>query len=117
MIRFGVAKAVKARRSPSEKRVRVKFDKVEFESDFLARRGKEESLSEITRDLDITENALALRAYRRGIPYRDNGGQGVMQTRPCMCCGRSFASEGKHNRLCQPCCSSSGGISEYSIRS
>jgi hypothetical protein len=23
--------------------------------------------------------------------------------RPCMCCRRSFASEGKHNRLCDPC--------------
>lgn len=23
--------------------------------------------------------------------------------RPCMCCGRSFDSEGIHNRLCHPC--------------
>lgn len=23
--------------------------------------------------------------------------------RPCMCCGRRFASEGIHNRLCDPC--------------
>lgn len=116
MIGFGVAKTVKARRPPSEKWMRVKFDKVEFEKDFLARRGKGESLSEIARDLGITENALALRAYRRGLPYRDNGGQGLTQTRPCMCCGHSFASEGKHNRLCQ-LCSSSGGISEYTVRS
>lgn len=24
-------------------------------------------------------------------------------TRPCLCCQRPFESEGKHNRLCDPC--------------
>ncbi|PZQ99902.1 MAG: hypothetical protein DI533_04530 [Cereibacter sphaeroides] len=23
--------------------------------------------------------------------------------RPCLCCGRGFASQGIHNRLCEPC--------------
>jgi hypothetical protein len=23
--------------------------------------------------------------------------------RPCLCCGTTFASEGPHNRLCDPC--------------
>lgn len=23
--------------------------------------------------------------------------------RPCMCCGRTFASDGIHNRMCDPC--------------
>ena len=23
--------------------------------------------------------------------------------RPCMCCGRTFVSEGIHNRMCSPC--------------
>lgn len=26
-----------------------------------------------------------------------------LTTRPCMCCGRTFQSEGPHNRLCQKC--------------
>ncbi len=25
------------------------------------------------------------------------------QTRPCMCCEKTFLSEGKHNRLCDTC--------------
>lgn len=25
------------------------------------------------------------------------------RTRPCMCCGTGFRSQGAHNRLCDPC--------------
>lgn len=27
----------------------------------------------------------------------------TVQQRPCMCCGRVFASDGPHNRLCSTC--------------
>ena len=25
------------------------------------------------------------------------------KARPCLCCGKTFGSEGNHNRLCAPC--------------
>jgi len=29
--------------------------------------------------------------------------QAATSSRPCMCCGKRFWSEGPHNRLCDPC--------------
>lgn len=31
-------------------------------------------------------------------------------TRACLCCGTSFASEGPHNRLCDPCRTADFGL-------
>lgn len=39
-------------------------------------------------------------ADRSARPLARNGTAG---TRPCMCCGKSFASQGSHNRMCTEC--------------
>lgn len=33
--------------------------------------------------------------------------------RPCMCCGKTFASEGIHNRLCDSCSRGSAGLGDF----
>ena len=37
------------------------------------------------------------------------------QRRACMCCGKSFLSEGPHNRLCGPCRQKGDDGSPYSV--
>ena len=37
------------------------------------------------------------------------------RTRPCMRCGRSFQSEGAHNRLCDPCRDGAAGMAPLAL--
>lgn len=36
--------------------------------------------------------------------------QRKLRQRPCLCCGQTFASEGPHNRLCDPCRDDASGV-------
>lgn len=51
-----------------------------------------EKVSRDYRDLDAV--AAALERIER---------KARMRKQSCLCCGRSFLSEGTHNRLCKPC--------------
>ena len=41
----------------------------------------------------------------------------VFRTRPCMRCGVNFASEGPHNRMCDPCRTFADGLSPFACAS
>lgn len=59
------------------------------------------AVNQHSMEAPITQVVLA---GRGGAPARTVSGR---RERPCMCCGRTFLSEGAHNRLCGSCGSKS----------
>lgn len=48
-------------------------------------------------------SAIGLKTRKSSAALADRKPVPDTSARSCMCCGRSFYSEGKHNRLCQHC--------------
>jgi hypothetical protein len=50
-----------------------------------------------------TSSAVLAHIKKLGLRKDRRGQITIARRRPCMCCRQSFASEGKHNRLCREC--------------
>ena len=62
------------------------------------------SVPEIAKRMRRTEGAVAAYKNRHGLSAAAVRQEALGATmRPCMCCRTVFASQGKHNRLCDPC--------------
>lgn len=81
--------------------------------------------AEIAKTLGRQENAVAIKASRLRLPPKAVAGQkldpknaknGKALLRPCLCCQRTFFSEGPGHRICDGCKSTSAWSSgDYAV--
>jgi|GEM_PF-1544328 len=77
----------------------------------LWNRGK--SAADIAKILGRSEDSVSVKASRL-LLSRKRKTEGKLI--PCICCTRQFVSEGKHNRMCDPCREGGDGDLDYVVQ-
>lgn len=102
--------------APSE---RVKWTR-EMRDQLLELYAQGKSDADICREMGLSHASIQTQRSRMkmGRSHWSRGsGPKTGYARPCMCCRQPFLSEGKHNRLCEPCGSSGDdGLPSHSFR-
>lgn len=63
-----------------------------------------QTVPQIAARLGRTSGSVTARMHRKGLKlWTLRAAAGGMKTRPCLCCGTAFVSEGPHNRMCDTC--------------